>query len=380
MRLDRNAVAEPPPPIGLDRDDLARLSGTFKSPRWLADLGRTSWLIVGVLLVLVGLVWLLGETAEIVNPLAGALILAAVTSPLVNRLETHVGRTAGAAIVLVCTAALAVGVVVVTVAGVTSQEGDIASHTNAALAKVETWLQDAGAGASATQSIASDLRSTVPDIISTLVHGVFTGIRGVASLAFGLSLGALSFFFLLRDGPQMRMFVERHLGVPAPVARTITGNILASMRNYFRGVTIVALFNAVVVGLGALILDVPLPGTIALVTFLTAYVPFIGAFVAGTFAVVLALGTHGAGVAVAMLVIVLLANGLLQNIVQPFAMGAALSLSPLIVLVVTIAAGCLFGTLGLILAAPLTSAAVHIVSDLSQARAIAVERTAELQT
>jgi len=380
MRLDRNAVAEPPPPIGLDRDDLARLSGTFRAPRWLADLGRTSWLIVGVLLVLVGLVWLLGETAVIVDPLAGAFILAAVTSPLVDRLEKHMGRTAGAAVVLVSTAALAVGVVVLTVAGVTSQGGDIASHANAALAKVETWLQDAGAGASATQSIASDLRSSVPDIISTFVHGVFTGIRGVASLAFGLSLAALSFFFFLRDGPQMRGFVERHLGVPAPVARTITGNVLQSMRNYFRGVTIVALFNGVVVGLGALLLNVPLWGTIAVVTFLTAYIPYIGAFAAGTFAVVLALGSQGAGIAVAMLVIVLLANGLLQNIVQPFAMGAALSLSPLVVLVVTIAAGCLFGTLGLILAAPLTSAAARIVSDLSHARAVAAEHTAELQT
>jgi len=70
-----------------------------------------------------------------------------------------------------------------------------------------------------------------------------------------------------------------------------------------------------------------------------------------------------------MLVIVLLANGLLQNILQPFAMGAALDLHPLVVLVATIAAGCLFGTLGLILAAPLLSAAVHITRDLARAKA-----------
>jgi predicted PurR-regulated permease PerM len=69
-----------------------------------------------------------------------------------------------------------------------------------------------------------------------------------------------------------------------------------------------------------------------------------------------------------MLVIVLLANGLLQNVVQPFAMGSALDLSPLVVLVVTIASGCLFGMAGLVLAAPLTSAAVHIVRELSGAR------------
>ncbi len=69
-----------------------------------------------------------------------------------------------------------------------------------------------------------------------------------------------------------------------------------------------------------------------------------------------------------MLVVVILANGLLQNIFQPFAMGAALNLHPLVVLVITIGAGCIFGTIGLILAAPLTSAAVHIRRDLARAR------------
>jgi len=70
-----------------------------------------------------------------------------------------------------------------------------------------------------------------------------------------------------------------------------------------------------------------------------------------------------------MLLIVLLANGLLQNLVQPFAMGSALQLNPLVVLVVTIAGGCIFGTIGLILAAPLLSAAVHITASLGRARA-----------
>jgi predicted PurR-regulated permease PerM len=67
-----------------------------------------------------------------------------------------------------------------------------------------------------------------------------------------------------------------------------------------------------------------------------------------------------------MLVVVILANGLLQNLVQPFAMGAALHLNPLIVLVVTIGAGCLFGMLGLVLAAPLVSAAVQIAGELNR--------------
>ena len=69
-----------------------------------------------------------------------------------------------------------------------------------------------------------------------------------------------------------------------------------------------------------------------------------------------------------MLVIVLLANGLLQNIVQPIAFGATLRMNPLLVLVVTIGFGAIFGMVGLMLAAPLTSAAIHISGDLAKAR------------
>ena len=147
--------------------------------------------------------------------------------------------------------------------------------------------------------------------------------------------------------------------------------MITSLRVYFRGVTIVAAFNGVLVGVGSLLLGVPLAGTIGVVTFVTAYVPFIGAFVAGTLAVVIALGAKGLSTALIMLVIVVLANGLLQNLVQPFAMGAALHLNPLVVLIATIGAGCIFGTLGLILAAPLLSAAVHITTDIGRARVLA---------
>jgi len=170
--------------------------------------------------------------------------------------------------------------------------------------------------------------------------------------------------------------VNRNLGVPAPVANTITGNVVRSLRRYFLGVTFVALFNAVVVGLGALALSVPLAGTIAVVVFVTAYVPFIGAFVSGAFAVVLTLAAQGTRDAVIMLVIVILANGLLQNIFQPIAFGATLDLNPLVVLIVTIGFGSLFGMIGLLLAAPLTSAALHISRELAQAKVEEAERDA----
>jgi predicted PurR-regulated permease PerM len=85
--------------------------------------------------------------------------------------------------------------------------------------------------------------------------------------------------------------------------------------------------------------------------------------------VLIALGSEGTSAAIAMAVIVLLANGALQQLIQPIAYGAALGIHPLAVLVVTIAGGALFGTIGLVLGAPLTSAAIKISSDVAKARA-----------
>ena len=120
--------------------------------------------------------------------------------------------------------------------------------------------------------------------------------------------------------------------------------------------------------MGAWALGIPLPGALALITFIASYVPYFGAFTAGLFSILVALGGAGTEAAIGMAVIQLLANTVLQQLVQPLAFGAALGIHPLAVLVVTIAGGALFGGAGLILAPPVTSAAVRISSDLARAR------------
>jgi predicted PurR-regulated permease PerM len=343
---------------------------TFAAPPWLRDLGLTSWFLIGCFALLAGLAWVLGTAETIVGPVIIAMIIATVSMPLVGGMNRHrVPRAAGAALVLVALGIVAGFIVVLVIGGITAQRAEITESANAAAAHGESWLKSLGVDQSGASGASASVKSDVPKIISTLVKGVVSGLQGITSLVFGLSLAGLCTFFLLKDGPSMRRWVDRHLGVPQPVGETITRGVIRSLRGYFRGVTIVAAFNGAVVGLGALVLDVPLAGTIAVVTFVTAYVPFIGAFVAGAFAVVLALGGQGTSTALIMLVIVLLANGLLQNLLQPFAMGSALDLSPFVVLVVTIGSGCLFGMMGLVLAAPLTSAAVHIGRELAAARA-----------
>jgi putative heme transporter len=366
---------EPPEVVQLDESQLVKLSAVFSAPRWLRDLGVLAWLILGIILLLVGLIWLLGATSEITQPVIAAFVLACVTSPLVKWLSEHgVGRAGGAVIVLLLALAVAVVVVALVIGGITSQRDEISATASDAGDKVSGWLEDAGVDGPSASSAADTAQKDATEAVSTLVEGIATGIIGLTSLALGLSFAMLSLFFLLKDGPSLRAWVDRHMGVPQAVARTITGNVIVSLQRYFGGVTIVAAFNAVVVGLGAFALGVPLAGTIAVVTFVTAYIPYIGAFVAGAFAVVLALGSEGTTDAVIMLVIVLLANGLLQNILQPIAFGATLGLNPLVVLIVTVGSGALFGMVGLVLAAPLTSAAVHITADLAKARAAAEKK------
>jgi predicted PurR-regulated permease PerM len=254
-------------------------------------------------------------------------------------LERHrVPRVGGAILVLLGLVAIGVLIFCLVFGGISAYSGDISAKLNESLDKIQGWLSDVGVDN--TQSAKEGVQKSAP--------------------AFAI----LSTLFVLKDGPVMHRFINRHLGVPQPVANVVTTNVAKSLHSYFLAVTIIAAFNAILIGGAALILGVPLAGTIAVVTFVGAYVPFVGAWVAGGFAVLIALGGGSTSDALIIAVVALLANGVLQQLIQPLVMGATLSLNPLVVLVVTIAAGALFGMVGLTLAAPLTSAAVHIANEL----------------
>jgi predicted PurR-regulated permease PerM len=269
--------------------------------------------------------------------------------------------------VLLLIVAIVLLVFLLVVGGIVEQSSEIKAAASEAADKIESWVNDLGANG--TSDTTESAKQGISESGHTLLQGLAEGIQGLTSLVFFLTFSAFSTFFLLKDGPTVRRFVNRNLGVPYEVAAVITTSMIKSLRRYFLGVSIVAAFNAVVVGAMAVVLGVPLAGTIAVVVFITAYIPFIGAFVSGAFAVILTLASEGTTEAVIMLITVILANGLLQNIVQPIAFGATLDLNPLVVLIVTIGFGSLFGMIGMVLAAPLTSAALHINRELNRAKA-----------
>ena len=340
-------------------------SAQFAAPTWLRDLGFASWLLVGFVLIILGVVWLLDQTSTIVMPVLLAAVLGAVAGPGVGWLERHhVPRIGGAILVLLGLVAIGVVIFLLVFGGISANSSDISAKLSKGLDKIQGWLSDLGVDNA--EKAKESVKDAAPKIRTTLLSGVAEGLAGLKSLLFFLGFATLSTLFVLKDGPVMRRFINRHMGVPEADAEIVTGNVAKSLRSYFLGVTIIAAFNAIVIGLAALIIGVPLAGTIAVVTFVGAYIPFLGAWVAGAFAVMIALGTVGTDAALAMGVVALLANSALQQMIQPFVMGATLGLNPLVVLVVTIGAGSLFGMVGLTLAAPLTSAAVHISNDLRE--------------
>lgn len=136
---------------------------------------------------------------------------------------------------------------------------------------------------------------------------------------------------------------------------------------YVRGAALVAGADAVCISLGAWILGVPYPAAILVLTFVLGFVPYVGAFVAGAFASLLALSSGGMGRGLAMLAVVIVVQQVETNVLQPLIMGKTTRLHPLVVALASVAGGAIGGLLGVFVAVPLTAAVVAALSELRQA-------------
>ena len=172
-------------------------------------------------------------------------------------------------------------------------------------------------------------------------------------------------YYLLKDGSTLRRSVVAKVD-PSNRGEVdgFIGDACGILRDYGRGRTVMSAVVAVVVALAALLLGLPLVFTIFVVNFIGGYIPYIGAFLGGGLAVIIALGEGGVGTAAIMLVIVLASNLLLENFVEPKVMGRTLDIHPLVVLVVTALGGFLAGIVGLILAVPFTVIAGNAIGRL----------------
>ena len=330
----------------------------LQTPQWFRSIGTGAWLTLGIACVLALGLFLIALVAEVAIPLAIAAVLAAIMVPLVDRLERwRLPRWLGATFVLILALSVVVATVAIIVNGITSQSDEIWARLESSLQQVD--------GSASLPSTSDQVLGVAHDVVRLLATGVLGSLfSSASSLVVASVLAIFMLLFLLKDWQQINDWTASHIGLPEVVGRTVLDGTVNAFRGYAAGLTLIGAANAAVVALGAVVLDVPLVGTIALVAFITSYVPYLGAFVAGAFAVLIAYGSGGLGVAIAMLAIVLLANNTIQNLVEPFAFGTRLRLHPLAVLLTVTTATMLFGVMGAILAAPLTSAAANALSQL----------------
>ena len=327
-------------------------------PRWARAVGMWGWMIAGTAAGLYAIGYVFSRATSIMTPLVVAVVIGIVAHPLVATLQKwKIPAWLGAVIVLLLLFVTVIAVGWITVAGVIGQWPEIAAGIQSGTTSLEQSLTALGAGSGNAQSIIDSIQTAVQGAATSSTSGILSavgsGISGVVSLFFGLFIGSFLLYYVLSDLPTMASYVDSHLGVPKELGQGVVDDAAASLRGYFKGTTITGLAVAVVIGVGVALMGVPLAIPIALVTFLTCYIPFFGAIVSGAFAFLVAFGDGGFGVAVAVLVLVLVAQNLLQTVINAKVMGTSLDLHPLVVLVVTMLGGIFAGLLGAALAAPL---------------------------
>ena len=358
-------------------------------PQWLFSGGINSLLLILLGCGAAGILYLYNISSSISVPLILAFVIAIIAHPLMKLGDRiHLPRPISAIIVILLVIGVAWASVQITVVGVINQAPAIGTEILEGAKGLGSWLahllrgwgvnendinnsinsffsSSKSLGSTATNSSAATASSIfkatssnsalIGKISSVLVNGVtsITGlISSISSFAFSAFIGAMLLFYLLTDYERVMHWIGDHLGVEASVGEGLIDDVSGALRGYFKGTTITAIVVALGIGLGLWIMKVPLVIPIMIVTFLTAYIPFFGALISSAFACLIAFGSGGITTALLALVIVLVAQNVLQAMVNAKFMGDSLDLHPIVVLAVTIIGSIFGGLLGTMLAAP----------------------------
>lgn len=334
-------------------------------PPWVTRVSRWSWAFVGFSIALATIVVLAAALNELVVPLVVAVVAAVVFAPTVDRLEQHrVPRAIGAAAMTLMIVAASIGIVVLVAVGVVDHADELSDRLDAAWAELADSID--------TPAISDyfDGRSTdLGPPATTLVRGVGTHIGSLIGSAVGfmsgLVLALVILYYLLKDGRSMvQQSIERRPEHLREQSARIMRHSAQTLRNNARGRTALAAVQGIAVFVVLTVLDVPLAATIGIVNFIGAFVPYLGAFLGGAFAVLMALSEGGIPLALAALVAVLFVNLVLENLLEPRLIGSSMRLRPVVVLLATVAGGLVAGLVGLILGAPTYAIVSNLLREL----------------
>ncbi|MGW8062218.1 AI-2E family transporter [Streptomyces ziwulingensis] len=303
------------------------------------------------------------EFRTAVTPALLALLGTALLRPLHRRLvQAHVQRSLAAGLTCVAVVAVVGGAVYIVVSALV-ETGDqiVASLRNAARGIADHF----GAAGTSLEDVASNARELLGRFGGTAASGVVTGISVVGEMLAMAVLALLLVFFFLRDSDRA-VGTVRGLSPPhgADMVEAMARRAFGAVEGFMRGTTLIALIDAVCITVGLLVLRVPGAVGLGALVFVGAYVPYLGAFISGTVAVLVALADRGFVIALWALGVVLAVQVLEGHVLQPMIQSRTVQMHPAIVLLALTAGASVAGILGMLLAVPLTAAAFGVVHEL----------------
>lgn len=337
---------------------------------WADAFGRAGSRTAQTLLIALGTagaIWLLMQVKVVVIAVLVALILASAVSPLVRWLVAKGWSHLWATVVAFLGILVVVGGMVAWVVMAVRNEWDsLVASAQEGWTELQAWLASGPlpVDASSVDAAARQLTQFVGGggFTQNIATNALTGLSAATEFLTGATLMVIILFFFLKDGHRMWNFTlrwfrgERRAKLAESADRS--SQILGG---YVRGTALIALVDAVLIGIGLAIVGVPLALPLAVIVFIGAFIPIVGATVAGLLAALVALVTNGPVQALIVVGIVVLVNQLEGDFLQPIVMGRTLSLHALVVLLALTVGTIVGGIFGAILAVPYTAVGWAVV-------------------
>ena len=366
--------SEPPPPAAQPHATHASVPPAVARSRWTDPFGRLSLRSGQALMVAAAatLVVLVGITLRVVVvPVLIALLLAAATWPVIAWLGRHGVPRAIAVLLTLLTGLAALGGVFTLVGtAVAEQWAELRATALEGFGQLENALADLPFGLQPGDLDTLLARAGRAVQGTQLQSGVLTGATAAVELLTGVVLMLFVLFFMLKDGDSIWAFAREQL--PAGTLRNVdavASNAIGVLGGYVRGTAVIALVDAVLIGLALVLLGVPLALPLALVTFIASFVPIVGAISAGALAAVVALVLNGPVNALLVVLAIVVVQQVESNLLAPLVHGHNLHLHPVAVLLAIAAGTIAAGIVGAILAVPLAAVAWGAVVVLRRQRA-----------
>ncbi|RRD36630.1 AI-2E family transporter [Leucobacter sp. OH2974_COT-288] len=309
-------------------------------------------------------IWGLAQVSTVAIPLLLAVILAATFNPLMQLLRSKGVPALGAtAIVLLGTVAVLGGVGWMIVNAVINQWDKLAESAASGFNQIIEFVQGLPFADSIDSVQLEQWQQQAMEFVTSSKFGsnavaVGGAVGGAVGNFFaGFVLLVVILFFFLKDGKEIWEFLCRPFhGEHYDRAMRVGKATVETFGSYIRGTAIVAAVDAVGIGIGLFILQVPLALPLAVLVFVLSFVPLVGATIAGILAALVALVSNGMWSAIIVIAIVVVVNQLEGNFLQPVVMGRALKLHPLVILLALTVGTVLAKILGAVLAVPIVAA------------------------